>query len=335
MALTHGVEGKSYGLWRYDSEIGAVHRENGYNSNATTNDFGFRNNESVLNPKPEGARRVIAYGGSTTFCYNLLNHQAWPLQLQGLMRGQSKSSSATLSDSTKIQVFNAGAILWSIGHAYARAKRDIPALNPDYVIIYSGINEETNQHFLNLAGTPLEHFVANNDYGKFATNLDQNRWGKRNLFIVRVFDYLIKPLLEGVRPVANASPAGAQIDVTTTDDRNNLPLPVVEENYQKTLLSFLDLIQENKAQAIFVAQAYGKDTPINRRYTAYSKRALELARKHGAITLDAQDMVDAHDGASQDLFSSSGVHYSELGAAMLAEFIYQSVFADTPNLITP
>ena len=35
--------GKSYGLWQGDKELGAIHALNGYNSNAETNDYGFRN----------------------------------------------------------------------------------------------------------------------------------------------------------------------------------------------------------------------------------------------------------------------------------------------------
>src|ERR1700756_5508085 len=67
----YGVPGKNYGLSTYDPVLGAVHAPNAYNSNSETNSFGFRNSEDVFEPKPRGALRIIAYGGSTTFCYNL------------------------------------------------------------------------------------------------------------------------------------------------------------------------------------------------------------------------------------------------------------------------
>src|SRR5258708_4505922 len=67
----YGVPGKQYGLWDFDPKLGAVHAKHAYNSNSETNDFGFRNREDVIEPKPSGAFRIIAYGGSTTFCYNL------------------------------------------------------------------------------------------------------------------------------------------------------------------------------------------------------------------------------------------------------------------------
>src|SRR5262249_5820840 len=69
--LKYGVAGKSYGLWQYDRELGAIHAANAYNHNSETNNFGFRNKENVVEPKPANALRIIAYGGSTTFCYNL------------------------------------------------------------------------------------------------------------------------------------------------------------------------------------------------------------------------------------------------------------------------
>lgn len=80
--MKYGVSGKSYGLWQYDAELGAIHASNAYNSNSETNNLGFRNREDVFRPKPRGALRIIAYGGSTTFCFNLYTDQAWPIRLQ-------------------------------------------------------------------------------------------------------------------------------------------------------------------------------------------------------------------------------------------------------------
>src|SRR5205823_3734018 len=82
----YSVPGKTYGLWTYDPVLGAVHAANAYNSNSETNSLGFRNKEDVFEPKPPGSLRIIAYGGSTTFCYNLLTEEAWSLQLQDVLR---------------------------------------------------------------------------------------------------------------------------------------------------------------------------------------------------------------------------------------------------------
>ena len=115
----YGVPGKSYGLWRRDAAVGAQHNENAYNTQAETNDFGFRNSEDVINPKPEQSYRIIAYRGSTTFCCCLSNEDSWLLQLQAVLRRQHNAGD---------QVLNGGAIMWSLGHAFARAKKDLPVL---------------------------------------------------------------------------------------------------------------------------------------------------------------------------------------------------------------
>jgi len=139
--LRYGVPGKTYGLWKYDPELGAIHASEAYNLLAETDNYGFRNRDDVIEPKPKDALRIIAYGGSTTFCYNLANDEAWPIQLQALLR---------LSENPKDQVLNAGAIAWSIAHEITRAKRDIPLLHPDYVILYSGVNEDLNAELVKL-----------------------------------------------------------------------------------------------------------------------------------------------------------------------------------------
>ena len=142
----YGVPGKTYGLWTYDEELGAIHAANAYNNNSQTNNFGFRNKEDVIEPKPPGAYRVIAYGGSTTFCYNLETDRAWPIRLQERLRAHTNPKS---------QVLNGGAIMWSIGLEITRATRDLPRLKPDIVLIYSGINEEATYELLKAEGVSL------------------------------------------------------------------------------------------------------------------------------------------------------------------------------------
>lgn len=138
-------------------------------------------------------------------------------------------------------------------------------------------------------------------------------------------DYIVKPILQ---PTALADD-GIQSDGGVSPQAE--PDPAVAENYQQTLVAFLQLIKANGAQAIFVAQAHSAETPKNRQYTGYSQRAMGLAEAHGAIVLNAQEMVDTSDIPSHQLFSSSGVHYSKLGALKLAEFIFARGLNGTTN----
>lgn len=299
----YGVPGKSYGLWCYDKEFGAIHCHNGYNTMAQTNEYGFRNTENVREPKPIGALRIIAYGGSTTFCYNLLNGETWSDELEKQLRKNHDPQD---------QVLNAGAIMWSIGQSYARAKQDIPVLKPDYVIIYDGINDQANAQLLELEGKPMKALVEKGEYGVFSKNLDQSRWVKRNLALVRLMDYVITPLLTNNQQVQ-------QVDIPTTPD------PYVMENYLHTLSDFLELAKANGATPIFLVQANGHNDQVAKYLTSYSRNGIQTATQEGAIVLDAQVMVDGYHGQPMDLFHYTGVHYSRLGAEMLGEFLYQQI----------
>lgn len=320
--LKYGVPGKSYGLWRYDKILGAQHKEYAYNTNAETNNFGFRNKENVLKPRPTDSLRIIAYGGSTTYSYNLLNEEAWPIQLQKILRMRRNTSD---------QVLNGGAILWSIGHAYARAKKDIPKLKPDAVIIYSGINEDTNAWMLSLQGKQMEDLISQGDYGQFATNLDQNRWIKRNLFLARAIDYTVKPFVAQMRTYikANFSSRDSVASSTSKSQHINIePKPAVLENYLFVLKKFLHLIIENGGKPIFVVQAQGGNSERALYLTSYSVQGSVLAEKLGAIVVDARKTVSSYGGDSMDLFYHTGVHYSKLGSEEVAYQIYNEALKD-------
>ncbi len=307
--LRYGVPGKTYGLWKYDPELGAIHASEAYNSNSETDNYGFRNREDVNDLKPKGAWRIIAYGGSTTFCYNLPTDEAWPLQLQTLLR---------FSGNPKDQVLNAGAIMWSMAHEITRAKRDIPFLHPDYVILYSGVNEEANAALAKLEGKDLTLGIAQ---GRpiFATNLDQDRWLKRNSVIIRLLDYSPTWLSSE----SSAKPNEPTVVQLETGDADAL----AKRHFLMVLGQFIDLIEQNGGTPIYVTMGGLRtlDGGIPR-LLQYSRNGAELARQRGVLVLDAQDVVDAYPGDKRDLFIGSGVHWTKLGAKLLAQFIQAKAF---------
>ena len=312
--MKYGVSGKSYGLWQYDAELGTIHASNAYNSNSETNNLGFRNREDVFEPKPSGALRIIAYGGSTTFCYNLYTDQAWPIRLQNLLRSRGNS---------KDQVLNAGAIVWSMAHEITRAKRDLPMLHPDYVILYSGYNEELNAALARIEGKDLAAGVAQ---GRpvFATNLDQDQWLKRNSVTIRFLDYALDHY--------NRSKFSARAGGWTQDDGNVDPL--VMDHYLMVLGQFIDLIKQYGATPVYVIMG-GLRTANGGipTYLRYSRNGAQLARDRNVLVIDAQDVVDTYAGDKRDLFIESGVHWTDLGAELLAEFIEAKMFP--PQLSPP
>jgi hypothetical protein len=307
--LKHGVPGKSYGLWRYDEVLGAAHSENAYNTRYQTNDYGFRNREAVIRPKPADALRVIAYGGSTTFCYNLPDEETWPARLESLLREDHNAND---------QVLNAGAIAWSLGHALARAKRDIPALKPDVVLIYSGINEDLNARSLAADGISVANLVSKREFGRFASNLSQNQWLQRNVVTLKLVDHWLMPWLRDVKP-AMAPPV-------SDDEISVVPKQAVLENYRRTLALFLDLARDHGARPVFIVQTHGRNNRMNRYLTSYSRAGVDIAIAGGALVVDADALVSAYDGDPMDLFAATGVHFSRIGAVLLADLIFTEVF---------
>jgi len=239
---------------------------------------------------------VIAYGGSTTFCFNLETDQAWPIRLQEELRKYA---------GPKSQVLNAGAIVWSIGQELARAKRDLPRLKPDVVIIYSGLNEEANAGHLAREGIDLKQAVDSGKHGLFATNLDQSRWLKRNSMIVRYLEYL-----NLFAPPPNPAPVPEYPIV-----------PEIRENFDRTLREFIELIRRNNAKPLYVIMGGIHEIGQNRLLLRYSREGAVVAREMGVPVLDSMDLVNSYKGNKADLFSPTGAHWSPLGAELLAKFI--------------
>lgn len=314
----YGVPGKTYGLWTYDPVLGAVQASNAYNSNSETNSLGFRNKEDVFEPKPPGSLRIIAYGGSTTFCYNLPTEQAWPLQLQDILRARHNP---------RDQVLNAGAIMWSMSHEITRAERDLPKLHPDYVILYSGINEEANAAYAALQGKDLKILMAKGQSRIFATNLDQNRWLKRNSVLVRFFDYELANFVPTVRRGSGGGDEGALGPPAAQPASGDVD-PVVMKHFLVVLNQFIDLIRHNGAKPIYVIMGGDTDSPDIHRRLQYSRNGAELARQKGVPVFDSQEVVDGYNGDKSELFSPSGVHWSKPGAKLLAQFIEAHAFGN-------
>lgn len=308
----YGVPGKSYGIWRYDQKLGATHKENSYNSMGQMNNFGFRNKEDVLVPQPKSSLRIIAYGGSTTFCYNIKGAQAWPLQLQGILRKNFPQNHD--------QVFNGGAVAWSFGHVLARMKQQIPILKPDYVLLYVGINEELNDSFLKAAGSSIQQHVENGEYGVFAKNLTQNNWFKRNSFMIKGFDkYIYGNIKKFLDKQANVTPNWpTQVD------------PYIYKNYTHILKQTITLLKKHKVTPVFIIQIHKKNSAKGAYLTAYSEQGIKIAAQNGAIIVDPREKLDSYPGDSNELFATC-CHVSPKGANFLATVIFEKLKTHIEN----
>lgn len=96
------------------------------------NKLGFRGDE-IQTPKPNGAFRIVAIGGSTTYTTELNNYKlSYPYLLQEHLNKNGHPN---------VEVINAGAGGWSSWESLVNFQFRVLDLNPDMIIIYHSIND--------------------------------------------------------------------------------------------------------------------------------------------------------------------------------------------------
>lgn len=305
--VRHGIPGHRYGLAKYDPVMGYFPRENSYTGNVQLNDHAFRNIEDVFEPKPPGSLRLIAYGGSTTFCHDLGNDEAWPIRLQALMRAHRPGGQ-------RDQVLNGGVVSWSLAHSFERARRDVPRLRPDAVIIYTGVNEMTNANYLEGEGMPMEDLVARGEYGRFATRLSLSTPFRDVITYKFARDWLYPRLVGAFRRPEQAALGTGEMPAA------------VMTNYVETLRRFVGFLEAHGVQAVVVREVYDTASPRaarNRAITAFSRRGAELAQAWGAVAVDPEPAFRDAASRGAPLFQPSGVHVTAAGADVMARVLFE------------
>ena len=324
VSVLYGHPGKSYGIYDGDPVLGHIPAPDTYNHLTALNDHGFRNLEDVIDPKPEGALRVIIYGGSPTFAYNLPTEETWPYKLQLRLRGNLGNPAH--------QVLNAGVVLWSLSHAYERARREIPLFKPDYVLIYSGFNEESNAVYLERSGKTIKALVEEGRYGVIATNYPASAWLHRNSLVFKAFGKFVMPRVRtllsggGTEPLPfqkrllRAGGEGSDLNTVTEPDS------YVLKNYLEVLEKFVGLARRHGAEPVFIVQASANPPPKDRRLTAYSARGARFIRTLGVRVLSAWDVIGRYGGPPMDLFFHTGIHFSAKGSDAMADYLFEQIF---------
>lgn len=325
------LKGKTYGIMRLDNELGFTHTANGYNMSRTTNNLGFLNINDVVLPEERNAEDVvfIAYGGSTTFCYNLHQNQAWPYLFQEEMCGTKKNS----NKNCKFSVFNGGHVMYSIGHAYKRAERDLPIVKPNYLIIYSGINEYANYSFLkNNKDIDIDKLIENEEYGLITK---YNYWYlKHNLVLKKLIHFKLLTPLKKKTLFRKSTDTDSKNTYNKTDNNDNLikqsdnlddSFLFVYDNYIGVLKKFVNLAKKYDAKIIFLVQSQATDTRNNILFTSISQKAKKKASELGAIVIDTREIIKKYKGDKKDLFHDTGVHYTAKGSNLVAKLLLEKL----------
>jgi lysophospholipase L1-like esterase len=306
MHFRYGVPGKSYGIYIADAELGATHRPNSYNHNSVINNRGFRNADDVPPVKPPGATRIYCSGGSTTFCYNLPTEQAWPSQLRDQLR--------RLPGHEKDEVWNGGQICFPVADELILARRVIPELKPDVVVVFTGINELLAAEIIAGAdGESLDRLLAENRFGVAPRGLDQARFLKRHSVLVRLLDYVVKRGLEK-RLTADYRAPGAK------------PKPIhpwVDANFQHTFREYLAFLRAQGCKIVVVrAGDNGVESWHLDEVRRFRDEAVAIARSEGAHVFDFAAAIEGR-ADRRSLFIESGVHLTETGSRLFAERLRQ------------
>jgi lysophospholipase L1-like esterase len=126
---------------------------------ADVNARGYRGQDVAI-PKPEGIFRIVALGGSTTYGHALTAVEAYPAQLQRLLRETSGD---------RIEVVNLGVPgYFSLDSLVHLATRGV-ALEPDVVVVYDGVNDAALRIFQSPDCTAGENPL-------FGMGLDRGIW---------------------------------------------------------------------------------------------------------------------------------------------------------------
>lgn len=302
----YGVPGKSYGIYQGDSELGATHRPHAYNNNSVLNNWGLRNREDV-GPKSPGTLRVYCSGGSTTFCYNLPTDEAWPSVLQRELR--------KVPGHERDEVLNAGQITWSLCHEFVLAKRLLPQLKPDFVVLFTGVNEGMSaEQFERKEPGKLDRLLAEQRWGEVAKDLGQARFLMRHSALMRLWDYRIKAWF-GPQLTKDYN----QTELTEPPKNHPSMHPYVMANLEHTLRAYLRFIREQGATPVILR--YG-DNGSDGWYMKFGtrvwrERVVEIGRAEGALVCDAAVVFERHP-QRKECFIESGIHVTSLGAAVLA-----------------
>jgi hypothetical protein len=122
------------------------------------NRYGYRG-EAFERPKPEGVFRIFALGGSTTFGASLSPQEAYPAQLQRILREDYAH--------TNVEVVNAGVSAYASADSLANLAYHVLDDEPDMIIIYDNINDVRAR------------LVAHEDYS--GLNLQRGIWSPNAL----------------------------------------------------------------------------------------------------------------------------------------------------------
>jgi lysophospholipase L1-like esterase len=277
------------------------------------NNWGFRNLGDVPEEKPQGATRIYCSGGSTTFCYNLPTAQAWPTLLQNDLRA--------MPGHERDEVFNNGFISGGCSAEFILAKRVIPKLKPDIVIIHTGVNEALAGYALENQGTRLDNLLKDRKFGVAPKHLAAGFLERNSV--------LYKAVMTKAQKWGEAR-ATRQFRDAKAAVKSEIH-PWVAANFDHVLREYIAYLRSHGCRVIMVRfPDSGADYPyVKEILLPLREQAMAVARDENVEICDPTPVFEKAPNRLA-LFSESGVHVSEPGAQMLAEALKEQILNKNP-----
>jgi hypothetical protein len=102
---------------------------------------------------------------------------------------------------------------------------------------------------------------------------------------------------------------------------------VLLEHFTRTLARAIDGWRASGAKVVYVIQAVGNGEKFRKRRIAFSRLGADVARRHGALVIDAQELVTSFKGDIDTLFTGTHIHWTESGSQLMGRFVYEQVKA--------
>ena len=93
------------------------------------------------------------------------------------------------------------------------------------------------------------------------------------------------------------------------------------------LNKFFKLVEDYSGKVIFVKQVTGRaEDKTLKTFVSFSQKAVLEIKNPNVLIIDTQKLLDNQKGKPIDLFYHSGVHYSQKGSKLFADFIYRNTW---------
>ena len=205
---------------------------------ANTNAMGFRG-PLVTVPKPQGTFRIILLGGSTT--------HGWRVNDDETIDAYMRELAAQETSLGAFEVVNLAFDGYDAYQLYERLQSDGLRLDPDVVVVNSGINDVRNAHYPDLADPDPRTILY---LGLLSVQRDIARRGHPTLWLwLKHFSYsarlpaLIRASLEERRALAGRR--------ALAERRTVAPNPEAANNFERNLWRIVDLLKSKKIPILF------------------------------------------------------------------------------------